>query len=99
VPFIVPGVSLHRELRILIESGLTPYEALRAATVAPATFLGKKEEFGTIAPGRRADLLLVDSNPLLDIDNLKLMRGVMVRGQWLTEEQLQQMLGALITSR
>ena len=46
-PLIVPGASLHRELQLLTESGLTPYEAIRAATINPAVFLGKEEEFGT----------------------------------------------------
>jgi hypothetical protein len=57
VPLIVPGASLHRELQLLTESGLTPYEAIRAATIHAAAFLGKDEEFGTVAEGKRADLL------------------------------------------
>jgi hypothetical protein len=84
VPQVAPGVSLHRELELLVESGLTPYEAIRAATSAPATFLRKEGEFGTIAVGRRADLLLVERNPLEDLSTLKTPAGVMVRGRWMT---------------
>src|SRR5206468_3420562 len=95
LPLVVPGVSLHRELQLLVESGLTPYEALRAATVAPASFLRKEQEFGTIAVGRRADVLLVNENPLEDISRLREPAGVMVRGQWLTRAQLVDLRAAL----
>ena len=94
-PLIVPGASLHRELQLLVESGLTPYEALRTATINPATFLGKDHEFGTIAVGTRADLVLVERNPLQDLAQLRQPIGVMVRGNWLPRAHLQQLLGAL----
>lgn len=94
-PLVAPGSSLHRELELLVESGLTPYEAVRAATVVPATFLGKEEEFGTIAVGKRADLLLVEGNPLENIGHLRNPIGVMVRGKWFSRSQLQSMLDAL----
>lgn len=94
-PLITPGTSLHRELQLLVESGLTPYEALWAATVAPASFLGKEEEFGTIEVGKRADLLLLDDNPLANIGHLRTPVGVMARGKWLRRNQLEQMLDAL----
>ena len=94
-PLIVPGASLHRELQLLTESGLTPYEAIRAATINPAVFLGKEEEFGTIAEGKRADLLLVDGDPLQDLARLKQPIGVMVRGKWLSREDLHQQLAVL----
>lgn len=95
-PLIVPGASLHDELQLLVDSGLTPYEAIRAATVNAALFLRKDREFGTVAVGKRADLLLVDRNPLQDIHALKWPLGVMVRGRWLTREELDQMLTALV---
>ena len=94
-PLVAPGSSLHRELELLTESGLKPYEALRAATVVPATFLAKEKEFGTIATGKWADLLLIDGNPLEDVTRLKQPNGVMTRGRWFTREQLHQMLTAL----
>jgi imidazolonepropionase-like amidohydrolase len=94
VPLVVPGASLHRELQLLTESGLTPYEAIRAATINPAVFLSKDEEFGTVTEGKRADLLLVDGNPLQDLGRLKEPVGVMVRGKWLTREDLRRRLTA-----
>ncbi len=94
-PRIAPGASLHRELRLLIESGLSPYEAMRAATVAPAMFLAQDEEFGTIAAGKRADLLLVEGNPLQDIGHLARPVGVMARGRWFPRERLRRMLVTL----
>ena len=98
-PRIAPGASLHHELRLLIESGLSPYEAMRAATVAPAAFLANDEEFGTVAAGKRADLLLVDGNPLQDIGTLAQPVGVMARGRWFPREQLEQMLATLASER
>ena len=94
-PLITPGSSLHRELQLLVESGLTPYQAVRAATVVPASFLGKDGEFGTIAIGKRADLLLVEDNPLENIGHLRTPVGVMARGKWISRSQLEQMLDAL----
>ena len=96
---IAPGASLHHELQLLVDSGLTPYEAMRAATVVPATFLKKGEEFGTVAAGRRADLLLIDGNPLQDVGYLEHPVGVMTRGRWFMREQLQQMLATLASDR
>jgi imidazolonepropionase-like amidohydrolase len=95
-PLIVPGESLHDELQILLDCGLSPYEAIRTATTHAAAFLRKEDEFGTVAVGKRADLLLVDRNPLADLEAVKRPRGVMVRGRWLTREQLDQMLAALV---
>jgi hypothetical protein len=95
LPLVAPGSSLHHELELLTESGLTPYEAMRAATVVPASFLGKEREFGTIATGKRADLLFIDGNPLEDVTRLRQPIGIMTRGRWLPREQMQQMLAAL----
>src|SRR6187455_1730897 len=83
------------ELELLHEAGLTPYEVLKTATVIPAAFLGKTGEFGTIAVGQRADLLLVDRDPLEDLGALDQPVGVMVRGRWLSRDRLQEMLAAL----
>jgi imidazolonepropionase-like amidohydrolase len=92
---VAPGSSLHRELELLTESGLTPYEAIRAATVAPAVFLRKDNEFGSIGVGKRADLLLLEGNPLQGVAHLREPVGVMVRGKWLPSAQLHQMLADL----
>ena len=82
-PYVEPGFSVHTELANLVEAGLHPYEALRTATVAAASFLGAAPPFGRIAPGQRADLVLLDANPLDDVANARPPLGVMVRGQWL----------------
>jgi hypothetical protein len=97
-PLIVPGTSLHRELHLLAECGLTPWEAIRTATVNPAVFLGREQEFGRVAVGMRADLLLVEENPLRNLETLKQPVGVMVRGRWFARHELQGMLAALRTA-
>ena len=78
-----PGTSLHDELGELVASGLTPLDALRAATTWPAEFLGRVGEIGTVAPGARADLLVVDGDPRQDVSVLRHPRGVLLRGAWL----------------
>jgi imidazolonepropionase-like amidohydrolase len=94
-PLVVPGASLHRELELLVESGLAPVDALRAATRAPAVLLRRPLEFGRIAPGARADLLLVNGNPLERIGRLRDIEGVMARGRWYSRHDLDLMLQAL----
>ena len=94
-PTVLPGFSLYAELRSFVRAGLTPYEALRAASSDAAIFLRKEKEFGTIGLGMRADLLLLKANPLENIDNLEQRVGVMVAGQWFTDSELQRRLLAL----
>ena len=94
----LPGFSLHEELAYFVAAGMTPYEAIRAGTSDAAIFLHQENEFGTVATGRRADLLLVEANPLEDVKNVSKRAGVMVHGHWLTEEELQQRLAALRAS-
>jgi hypothetical protein len=84
--FNVPGYSLHRELKALVDAGLTPYEALWTGTVAVAEFLDANT--GVVAEGRAADLILLDANPLADIGNSDRIHGVMLRGLWLPESEL-----------
>jgi Amidohydrolase family len=98
LPLVAPGNSLHRELQLLSASGFSRYEAMRSATVVPAAFLGKANEFGTIAAGQRADLLLVAGNPLEDLAVLKRPSGVMVRGRWLPRKRLDELLRALASN-
>lgn len=88
--FVVPGFSAIEELRNLVASGLTPYQALRAATADAASFL--RIDAGTIEPGRPADLILLRGNPLTNIDNVTLRAGVMTRGRWLDRKALRAML-------
>lgn len=90
----VPGVSAHDEMQDFVRAGLTPHDALRAATANAAEFLGKRDG-GTLAVGKTADLLLLDGNPLDDIANTRRIAGVMLRGSWLPPSQLQTMLEAM----
>jgi imidazolonepropionase-like amidohydrolase len=92
-PCVVPGFSLHDELRNLVAAGLTPYEALRTATINAAEFLGA--DSGVVAVGKQADLILVNGDPLKDVSNASRRAGVMLRGQWLVEDDLRQMLDKL----
>ena len=66
-PYVVPGVSLHRELQLLVASGLSPSAAIRSATVDAADLLGVSDRVGSVAVGKAADLLVVDGDPLTDI--------------------------------
>ena len=91
-PLLVPGFSLHDELRNLHEAGLTPFEALQTATTNPAKFLGLLEETGTVDTGKRADLVLVDGNPLQDLATLRAPEGVMLGGIWLPRSELNELL-------
>ena len=97
-PFVVPGFSIHEELERLVACGLTPYEALRAGTADAAEFLAASSEFGSVEPGRRADLLLLARNPLEDITNARRPVGVMSRGCWLGPVQLDRIAGGLVRS-
>jgi imidazolonepropionase-like amidohydrolase len=78
-----PGSDLHSELWHLVQAGLTPLEALRTATLAPARFLKVADSLGSIVPGKLADLVLLDGNPLDDIRNTERIRGVVADGRYL----------------
>ncbi len=86
--FNVPGFSTHNELKYLVDSGLTPYQALLTGTVNVAKYL-KLADAGTIRPGAVADLVLINGNPLADITNTKKVEGVMVRGKWLSKIEIE----------
>lgn len=90
--FLLQGYTLHREIRNLVEAGLPPYAALEAATRNPAKFFGTLSQTGTVEVGKRADLLLLHANPLADVSNTERRVGVMTRGRWLPEAELQKML-------
>jgi hypothetical protein len=97
-PYLVPGFSLLDELDYLVQAGFTPYEAIETGTRNAAEALGRLEEFGTIAPGQRADLILLEGNPLDDVSNVRQRAGVLVRGRWFAETELQGMLADLVAS-
>lgn len=91
-PFVVYGFSIHDELDQLVEAGLSPFEALRAGTSAAAKYLGTHlgygSNFGTIAVGERADLILTQENPIQNLRTLRNNDGVMLRGRWLSRSEL-----------
>jgi imidazolonepropionase-like amidohydrolase len=94
-PYVIPGPSLHQELGMLVQSGLSPFAALRAATIVPAEFLGDPHD-GRIIEGAHADLVMLDADPLADIHNVDKVVGVMVRGKWLSQHDLKTMRDALV---
>jgi hypothetical protein len=97
--FNVPGFALHREIAVMSESGLTNHQILTSGTAAVGRYvrehLGIDHDFGTVAAGQRADLVLLGSNPLDDLDNLTDRLGVMVRGLWIDRATIDARLEAL----
>ena len=91
-PNVFPGSSLHEDLAYLVQAGLTPMQALQAATKNPAEFLGKLQTQGTIEPGKFADLVLLDANPLEDIHTTQKIRAVFLRGKLFDRNTLDEML-------
>ncbi len=91
----VPGFSLHEELRLLVAAGLTPLQALQAATIHPARFMGRSSDLGTVETGKCADLLLLAADPLHDIANTRRITAVIFAGRLLTAEQIQASLSEL----
>lgn len=84
--FNVPGFSIHHELQGMLDAGLSPLEAIQTGTINPGIF--HQEKFGEIKEGYDADLILLENNPLDNIDNLRNPLGVMARGQWLDREMI-----------
>jgi imidazolonepropionase-like amidohydrolase len=84
----VPGYSLHSELEFLVRAGLSPLEALESATVRPAEYFSLQDEMGTIDVGKRADLVLLDANPLDDIANTRSINTVVSKGRPLAPTEL-----------
>ncbi|MGA8150092.1 MAG: amidohydrolase family protein [Terriglobales bacterium] len=89
---IFPGFSLHQELELFVEAGLTPMEALQTATRNPAQFLGRLSDMGTVQAGKIADLVLLDANPLDDIHNARKIRAVVLAGRYFSRSDLDEML-------
>jgi len=93
-PFCFPGFSLHDELALLVESGLTPLAALQSATVRATEFLGRSEELDLIDPGKRADLVLLSADPLADIHNTAQIQAVWLHGKYIDRPALDALLDA-----
>ena len=93
--FPVHGFSLHDELALFVKAGLTPMEALQTATLNPAKFLALADSFGTIEKGKFADLVLLDANPLDDINNTTKLAAVIINGRYLGRETLDKMLAGV----
>ena len=92
---LVPGFSIHDELRVLIEGGFTPYEAIKTGTVNAAEVVRRMTgdgNFGTIEIGKRADLILIKHNPLEDVGHIKEIIGVMAAGRWFEKTELHKMI-------
>jgi imidazolonepropionase-like amidohydrolase len=89
---IFPGFSLHQELVLFQQAGLTPMQALQTATLNPAKFMGRTADLGTVEKGKLADLVLLDANPLEDIANTQKIRGVVLAGRYFDRPALDRML-------
>ncbi len=94
--FLIAGFATHKELQSFVDAGLTPFQALEAATKNPAeylsTFMNVPKDFGTIQTGNRADLLLLDANPLQYVANTRKIAGVMTKGIWIPNDEIQKTL-------
>ena len=85
---LVPGTSIHRELQLFVRAGLTPLEALQTATLNPAVYFGKTADWGTVAQGKVADLVLLSRNPLTDISNTRSIVAVVADGRYYSAREL-----------
>jgi hypothetical protein len=93
--FSVPGFSLHREFPRMRAAGMSPYDILATGTRNVGEYFQRNDTFGTVAVGRRADLLLLDADPLADVANLQRIAGVMARGRWVPADEIRTRLEAI----
>lgn len=91
---LVPGFCIHDELEWMARAGLTPLQALQTATINPARYLGRETTSGSVAVGKRADLVVLDADPLLDINNARRIAAVVVRGHLMQRPDLDRLLAA-----
>ena len=91
-PFCYPGFSLHDELQLMVEGGMTPAAALKSATHNPALFMGKEDVFGKVAEGQLSSLVILNSNPIENIGNTKSIHSVFLRGKYLDRKKLDDLL-------
>jgi hypothetical protein len=90
---VVPGHSLHRELELFVEAGFTPMEAIQAATIVPARVMKRDKDVGTIETGKRADLIIIDANPMESISNIRKLKWVIAGGRMYDSAELWQVAG------
>ena len=95
--FNVPGFSLHREMRRMADAGMSAYDIVKSGTASVGEYFKAQDQFGTIAKGQRADLILVDGNPLQDLANMAKRSGVMIRGRWLPASEIDARLAKIAT--
>ena len=93
--FSVPGFSIHREMQLMVACGFTPFEVLQSGTRNVGEYFGILAETGTVEQGKRADLILLEANPLRDVSNVARRAGVVVKGRWIPEEEIKQRLEKL----
>jgi imidazolonepropionase-like amidohydrolase len=89
---MVAGFCVHDELEALVRGGMTPLAALRASTFNPARYFGRDQTTGSVAPGKTADLVLLDANPLTAIENTRRIRAVVLAGRLLERAELDRVL-------
>jgi imidazolonepropionase-like amidohydrolase len=96
--FSVPGFSIHREMALMLKCGFTPYQIIQSGTKNVGDYYKGKDNFGVIEVGKRADLILVEGNPLKDVANITKRIGVMARGRWLPESEIRRKLDEIPAS-
>jgi hypothetical protein len=100
--FYPAGFGLHKELSLFVSLGFSTLETLQAATLNPATYLGRQKDMGTVEPGKIADLVILDADPIANIESTKRIAGVLVGGRYLNRQRLNQLLteaGALAATK
>jgi imidazolonepropionase-like amidohydrolase len=90
--FNVPGFSIHHEIALMSEAGMSNLEILKTGSLVPAKYMGTESSWGQVKEGFDADFVLVENNPLLDLKTLQKPVGVVIRGQWIGREELQNQL-------
>lgn len=98
IPYLVPGFALHREFAVLVQAGLTPYQALATSTRNVAEYFGTQAVSGTVTVGKRADLVLLGGSPLQDIRQTRRIAGVMRAGQWWSQAALAPRVAAALNA-
>jgi len=96
---LTPGRSLHEELVVLVDAGLSPLEAIKTATLNPARYFNMEDELGTVSEHKWADLVILDANPLEDIKNTQHIHSVFKQGKHYSREKLDKKLSDLKASK